>query len=184
MFSEFTKELLLKRPEDPIDYLIEYIGRRTRRQVVCLQSYDDETRVRFASNISNKLNFKLIELCTIFKGMDYHSLSNEEINKKVESELKSTESVYKGIIISGYPNNLVQLDFIQKCGILPDRYFILEGEGEVRIGERVQRVTPGTAVFIPGDAIHTIVNTGPSHLRLLFTFPTDSFDEVQYKYVT
>ena len=64
----------------------------------------------------------------IFANIDYYSLQNEEINKKVGDELKNTESVYKGIIISGYPNNFVQLDYVQKCGILPDRYFILPSD--------------------------------------------------------
>lgn len=31
-------------------------------------------------------------------------------------------------MISGYPNNIVQTDFIQKSGILPERYFVLEND--------------------------------------------------------
>lgn len=78
-----------------------------------------------ANIASNKFNFKLIELDTLFKNVDYHTLSNDNINEKVLAELKATESIYKGIIISGYPNNYVQLNFLQKSGIMPDRYFVL-----------------------------------------------------------
>jgi hypothetical protein len=41
LFAELTKEVLLKRPVDPISYLIEYISKRNKRQIVCLQGYDD-----------------------------------------------------------------------------------------------------------------------------------------------
>lgn len=36
--------------------------------------------------------------------------------------------MYKGIIVSGYPNNIQQVDFIQKSGFLPDRYFTIPFE--------------------------------------------------------
>ena len=60
MFSEFTKELLLKKPDDPISYLINYLEKRTKRQVVCLHCYDNEARMRLANIAANKFNFKLI----------------------------------------------------------------------------------------------------------------------------
>ena len=34
-------------------------------------------------------------------------------------------SVYKGVVISGYPNNIVQVDYLQKSGVLPERYFVM-----------------------------------------------------------
>ena len=59
-------------------------------------------------------------------------------------------------------------------------YFILEGEGEVSIGQMVSRVSQGYAVFIPTGYIHTIRNTGSTTLRLLAINsppydPTDTF---------
>jgi hypothetical protein len=60
-----------------------------------------------------------------FNIADYHFKSDKEINDAVLHALNAVESVYKGIIISGYPNNLVQTDFIQKSGLLPERYFFV-----------------------------------------------------------
>ena len=64
-------------------------------------------------------------MCKLFDKKDYHFLSDKKINEEVYEKLKGVGATYKGVIISGYPNNLVQLDYIQKCGILPDRYFVL-----------------------------------------------------------
>ena len=46
-------------------------------------------------------------------------------------------------------------------------YFVLEGTGEMCIGDEHQSVGPGDAIAIPPGAIHTIRNHGPSVLRFL-----------------
>lgn len=43
-------------------------------------------------------------------------------------------------------------------------YYILSGEGEMHIGEEVQRVVPGDAVYIPPDAVQYIHNSGSEPL--------------------
>ncbi len=59
-------------------------------------------------------------------------------------------------------------------------YLVLEGSGLVRVGPGESRVEAGSAVFIPGDAPHSCVNTGTSDLLVAYVFPADSFDEVEY----
>lgn len=46
-------------------------------------------------------------------------------------------------------------------------YFILEGEGDVRVGTVVSKVSQWDSVVIPPGYEHTIRNTGPKTLRLL-----------------
>lgn len=128
MFGDLVRQVVLKRPDNPIEYLINYLDKRPRRLIVCLQGYDDENRKRLAKIICNKLNFKLIELSDIYGNKDYHLENDAKINEKVLGELKASQSVYKGIIVSGYPNNIQQVDFIQKSGFLPDRYFTIPFE--------------------------------------------------------
>jgi hypothetical protein len=52
--------ILLKKPDDPIQFLIDYLEKRNKRQVICLQGYDEENRVKLAKNIANKYNYKVI----------------------------------------------------------------------------------------------------------------------------
>ena len=59
-------------------------------------------------------------------------------------------------------------------------YLVLEGSGLVRVGAEELTVGTGSAVFIPGDALHSCENTGTSELRVAYVFPADSFDEVEY----
>ena len=59
-------------------------------------------------------------------------------------------------------------------------YYILEGSGLVEIDGAQHAVRAGTAVFIPGDAWHSAINTGTTVMRLLYVFAVDSFDQVGY----
>jgi hypothetical protein len=63
--------------------LINYLDKRPRRLIVCIQGYDDENRKRLAKIIGNKLNFKLIELSELNGNKDYHLDSDAKINEKV-----------------------------------------------------------------------------------------------------
>src|SRR4051794_39544736 len=45
-------------------------------------------------------------------------------------------------------------------------YLVLAGEGSVRVGDGVRSVRAGSAVFVPGGAVHSCENTGASQLRL------------------
>lgn len=59
-------------------------------------------------------------------------------------------------------------------------YLVLEGSGLVRIDSASRPVEAGTAIFIPGDALHSCENTGASELRIAYVLAADSFDDVDY----
>ncbi len=61
-----------------------------------------------------------------------------------------------------------------------EAYYILEGEGKLELDGQTERVTCGTAVFIPGNAKHAITNIGASPLKVLYMFPADSFKDIEY----
>lgn len=46
-------------------------------------------------------------------------------------------------------------------------YYILAGEGLMRIADETRRVGPGDAVAIPPGMVHQITNTGHEELRFL-----------------
>jgi mannose-6-phosphate isomerase-like protein (cupin superfamily) len=46
-------------------------------------------------------------------------------------------------------------------------YYLLHGEGLMRLGDECRRVGPGDAIAIPPGALHQITNTGSVVLRFL-----------------
>lgn len=62
-------------------------------------------------------------------------------------------------------------------------YFILEGEGLMKVDDVEQKVSKGGVVYIPGNAEHGIRNLSEEKdLVWLYCFPTDSFEDVVYKF--
>lgn len=49
-------------------------------------------------------------------------------------------------------------------------YFIIEGAGEMCLGNERQVVTSGQAVYIPSKVFHQITNLGPAPLRMIYCY--------------
>jgi quercetin dioxygenase-like cupin family protein len=61
-------------------------------------------------------------------------------------------------------------------------YYVIEGRGTVTLDGAEEEVAAGSAVFIPGDCEHGIVNSGDTVLRFLYAFPVTSFGDVEYRF--
>src|SRR3954447_20236931 len=49
-------------------------------------------------------------------------------------------------------------------------YFIVEGTGEMCLGNERQTVTAGQAVFIPSGVFHQLTNTGDQPLKMIYCY--------------
>jgi quercetin dioxygenase-like cupin family protein len=55
-------------------------------------------------------------------------------------------------------------------------FYVLEGELNLRAGDRVVRGGPGTVVFVPIGAAHSFGNSGPSPARMLLVTTPPGFE--------
>jgi quercetin dioxygenase-like cupin family protein len=62
----------------------------------------------------------------------------------------------------------------------PELYYVLDGEGVVTIEGSDYHVSANSAVFIPGNAVHGLRNSGQIPLNVLYVFAANSFSEVEY----
>jgi len=49
-------------------------------------------------------------------------------------------------------------------------YFVIEGTGEMCLGEERRTLTAGQAAFIPPGVFHQLTNIGPAPLRMLYCY--------------
>ncbi len=49
-------------------------------------------------------------------------------------------------------------------------YLILEGSGEVCLGEERRTISAGMAVYVPPGTFHQLTNTGPAPLRMIYCY--------------
>jgi len=60
-------------------------------------------------------------------------------------------------------------------------YHCLEGEGYVTVEGLDYPLRPGITVYIPANAEHS-TSAGAAGVRILYTFPTDSLRDVDYRF--
>ncbi len=63
-------------------------------------------------------------------------------------------------------------------------YLVLEGAGVVTVDGERREIAGGSAVLIPGNALHSCENTGARELRFAYVLAADSFDDVEYVFST
>ena len=51
-----------------------------------------------------------------------------------------------------------------------ETYFVIEGEGEMCLGEERQSVSSGQAVYIPSGVFHQLTNTGSTPMKMLYCY--------------
>lgn len=61
-------------------------------------------------------------------------------------------------------------------------YYITDGAAEVYVGGRWRRIVRGDVVYIPGDCEHGVRNRGDEGCRLVWAFPVDSWEAVEYSF--
>ncbi len=64
-------------------------------------------------------------------------------------------------------------------------YYILQGKGEVLMSATdAKSVRQGDSVYIPKSTPHGMKNIGETDFMFLWIFPTDSWHDVEYNYIT
>ncbi|KAL6918478.1 hypothetical protein FSST1_009973 [Fusarium sambucinum] len=61
-------------------------------------------------------------------------------------------------------------------------YYVLAGSGEVEIDGVRHRVTEGSMLWIPGDAMHGVFCGPGETLRWLYVFPEGRFEDIIYRF--
>jgi quercetin dioxygenase-like cupin family protein len=59
-------------------------------------------------------------------------------------------------------------------------YYVTAGEAEVYHGDRWRPLCAGDVVYFPADTVHGARNRGPAPCTIVWVFPADSYDEIEY----
>ncbi len=63
-----------------------------------------------------------------------------------------------------------------------ETYYVVGGTGHIEIDDHAEEIRPGSAVYIPANAKHALRCTSAEPLVLVFAFPRDRFDQVDYHF--
>ena len=59
-------------------------------------------------------------------------------------------------------------------------YYVTEGEAEVYLEGEWKPLRKGDVVYVPGDAVHGTRNRGESVCTIVWVFPSDTYEEIEY----
>ncbi len=110
------------------------------------------------------------------KIIKYTDIGPVEFDNEIAKAIKARVLIGKD---DGAPNFCMRIFEIGENGYTPKHshdweheMFVHFGEGKVLNGNEWKPVSPGTAVFIPGNVEHQIKNTGPMPLIVLCMIPS------------
>lgn len=151
LFEKLLKELVIVRPNDPIDYLINRLKTPDTKRIFITGSAG-VNRKEIALSISNHFNFEGISTGDILRKEISKKL---EVGKKIEPYLKLNklapddmvielikqelirlEKSNTSYIVEGFPRNRVQAMFLQSVGIIPDNIVMIINS-ETKVLERL-----------------------------------------------
>ena len=109
LFENLTRLLVLSKPTDPLTFLIDVLENRRVQRLILISGVVAPTRQEIVISLANLFNYKIITIEDHFKS---HWINDDEVNEYIYSELKRTERHFRGVIISGYPNNIKQAYYL------------------------------------------------------------------------
>ena len=62
----------------------------------------------------------------------------------------------------------------------PEAYYVLKGTTRVLVGDIRENLVPSSVLYIPPDMVHGIRNIGAETVQLMWLFPVDRWQEVNY----
>lgn len=102
----------------------------------------------------------------------------EEITGRVYPARRRTQNLVGGVSpikASSFAMGMVTLE--PNGGQVPwhnqdqeEIYFIVEGTGEMCLGEERKAIATGQAAYIPPHVFHQLTNTGPTPMRMIYVY--------------
>ncbi|CAI2377594.1 unnamed protein product [Moneuplotes crassus] len=166
LFKNLTKQLLIHRPDSPIDFLINRISKKEPIRVFLIGAPGSIAKM-LARRISKEVEFTTISAGELMKKESNRSINPAEVKEEIDqfrvvcdsnlpsiikNNILKCESEGKNWILEGFPRTKTQVLNLQRIGIIPDIIVFLEVEREASF-EKIKRNITDSDSTITGDEI-------------------------------
>jgi adenylate kinase len=160
LFEKLFKELIINRPENPLNYLITRLQRKDTKRIF-ITGYPGTNRKSICLAITNNLGYSCLNMAHLIdreiskklensdkleKNYNENRLVDDEIAiNLVKNQLIKYEEENCSYIIEGFPRNRNQSIFLQSIGLLPDNIIVLtttREKAEEQIFEKLRERYP------------------------------------------
>ena len=137
LMEKLFEELIINKPKDPIDFLINRLKRKTTKKIFIV-GYPGTGAKNISYALANSLGYTCLNMSHLLE--KENSKENEKIKKNFEEcrfigddtiidllreQLIKLEEENISYIIEGFPRNRTQAIFLQSSGLLPDNIILL-----------------------------------------------------------
>jgi len=140
LIERLFEELIINKPENPIDYLMERLKRKTPKRIF-ITGYSGTSVKTISLALANNLGYTCLNISHLLeREISKNNENSEKIKKNLaECRLVDDETVIDllrnqiikfeeeniSYIIEGFPRNRTQAIFLQSLGLLPDHIIVL-----------------------------------------------------------
>lgn len=123
LFRQMTKEVLLDLPEDPIQWFIDHLKRKSVRKIICVVGHNQVINDKVCKMIGSDFGYEIIEN------------SEEESKTALGQNLSKTYDHYNeilkagtdkcGFVFKNFPTNINQALWFSRNRVIPERIFMI-----------------------------------------------------------
>ena len=141
LMEKLFEELIIYKPEEPIDFLINRLKRKTTKKIF-IAGYPGSGSKNISSALANSLGYSCLNISHLLeREISKNNEKSESIKKHYEEcrlvdddlvidllreQLIKFEEENISYIIEGFPRNRTQAIFLQSSGLLPDNIIVLK----------------------------------------------------------
>ena len=147
LFLHLQKQLLIHRPENPIDFLIKKLGKKPSTKIFVVGPPGSQSKM-IASQISDHFQFEKVSTGVL---LNQEKEKSSELGKRIKEQIENYRFVDdsttidlvkaqipngndddSSYVVEGFPKNKVQALSLQKIGIIPDKFILLSVDEETQ----------------------------------------------------
>ncbi|KRX07413.1 P-loop containing nucleoside triphosphate hydrolase [Pseudocohnilembus persalinus] len=139
IFEDLMKQLIIKRPENPIDFLISELQQEPSKKIFIVGPPNSKVR-ELSLQLANHLKYTCVSVGDLLKRemskktnlgwqiekslQKFQYVTDDIVIQIVEQRIKELQAEHKNYILEGFPKTRVQGLTLQKMGIIPDSFII------------------------------------------------------------
>lgn len=183
LFQKLTKQLLIHRPENPIDFLIERIGKKEPIRVFIVGPPGSIAK-SLSKRLSKDLGFNSISVGDVIapmlashtKGNDiavkigeakknYRYIPDEIITYMIKNHILKSENEFQNWILEGFPRTKNQALALQRIGIIPDKFILLNVDHDSSV-EHIKKALIDDGTSFIGTELTDVAETAMEEYNL------------------
>ena len=145
LMERLFEELIINKPKDPIDFLINRLKRKTTKKIF-ITGFSGAGLKNVSLELANSLGFSCLNISHLLeREISKNNENSEKIKNNFENcrlvddelvidllreQIIKFEEENSSYIIEGFPRNRTQAIFLQSSGLLPDNIIVLKTSKE------------------------------------------------------